>query len=360
MARWDEFKVILDVRSPSEFALDHLPGAANTPVLDDEERAEVGTLNAEQGAFEAKRLGAARVARNIADLIERQFSQKPRHWSPLLYCWRGGQRSGSLATVLARIGWPVSLIEGGYKAFRQAMLKDLQSRSAALSLTVIAGRTGTAKTRLLESLQRHGAQILDLEALARHRGSVLGQWPAQAGLQSPQAPAQDTVEQPGQKRFESLLWAATRALDPARPVFVESESRKIGQCQIPEAMILNIRASRMIQVEADVSTRTRFLVEDYQHLCRPDSPLVSQLQRLVPLHGHERVAAWTAQAEAGQWETLVESLLVAHYDPAYDRSIQRNFRHLEQAQRLTLRTIDTPSLDQAARVILGLPDSDAA
>jgi len=355
VARWDEFKTILDARSPSEYALDHLPGASNAPVLDDEQRARVGTANAEQGGFESKRLGAVLVARNIAHLIESKFAQQPKSWSPLVYCWRGGQRSGSLATVLARVGWSVSLIEGGYKAFRQAMLKDLHTRSASLRFRVIAGRTGTAKTRLLERLEQHGAQILDLEALARHRGSVLGQWPASTGVSSTQASAQTLADQPSQKRFESMLWAVIRRFDPGLPVFVESESRKIGQCQVPETMIMNIRASSLIQVEADVATRTRFLVEDYRHLCQHDSPLINQLQRLTALHGHERVAAWTTQARAGQWNALVESLLELHYDPAYDRSIRRNFPQLDKAQRIALDEISPQRLDQAAQSILSQP-----
>jgi len=349
VSRWDEFKSILDARSPSEYALDHLPGARNAPVLNDAERARVGTTNAEAGAFEAKRQGAALVARNIADLIDTEFRDQPRGWSPLVYCWRGGQRSGSLATVLSRVGWSVSLIEGGYKAFRHAMLRDLQARSANLKFRVIAGRTGTAKTRLLDSLSRQGAQILDLEALAQHRGSVLGQWPAPSS--NPSSPAA-SVEQPSQKRFESLLWSKIRELDPARPVYVESESRKIGQCQIPEAMILNIRASALIQVEADVATRTRFLLEDYRHLCQPHSPLIAQLQRLTALHGQAQVAAWTEQAESGQWSALVQSLLVSHYDPAYDRSIRRNFPQLDHAQRLQLDEISAEHLDAAARSLL--------
>ena len=233
VARWGEFNCILDARSPTEFALDHLPGAMNTPVLDDEERALIGLINAEQGAFEAKRAGAARVSRNIAALLETRFAAYPRDWSPLVYCWRGGQRSGSLATVLARVGWSVSLIEGGYKAFRKAMLEDLERRCAALQTVVIAGRTGTAKTRLLGALREQGAQVLDLEGLALHRGSVLGQWPQGAS-------------QPSQKHFETLLWDAVRALDPEQIVYVESESRKIGQCQVPEALILRMRAGPIV------------------------------------------------------------------------------------------------------------------
>ena len=357
VARWDEFKTILDARSPGEFALDHLPGACNTPVLNDLEREQVGRINAEQGAFEAKRTGAALVARNIASLIEQKFAHEPRQWNPLIYCWRGGQRSGSLATVLARIGWPVQLIEGGYKAFRQAMLEDLRQRSEALNLVVIAGRTGTAKTRLLQALQAHGAQTLDLESLAQHRGSVLGQWPVAAEQSVRDQASHAVLQQPSQKLFESRLWAALRTLDPNRPTYVESESRKIGQRQVPEALIFRLRASSMIQIEADITARTRFLVQDYAHLCHSESGLTGQLQRLVGLHGHARVESWTALAREGAWAALVEALLINHYDPAYDRSITRNFKRLDQARRVVLPDLDASTLDQTAQQILRQDDS---
>lgn len=357
VARWDDFKVILDARSPGEFAIDHLPGAINTPVLNDREREHVGRINAEQGAFAAKRLGAALVARNIGALIEDRFAHEPRQWAPLVYCWRGGQRSGSLATVLARIGWPVQLIEGGYKAFRQAMLEDLNRRSAQLNLVVIAGRTGTAKTQLLQCLHRRGAQVIDLEALACHRGSVLGQWPAEQPSGDAQLPGRAdtlaiTTPQPSQKRFESTLWAQIRGLDPSRPIFVESESRKIGQCQVPEALILAMRRSPMIQIEASLAARTQFLVRDYAHLCQDDSPLIAQLQRLIALHGRERVEGWITLAREGAWPLVVEQLLIEHYDPAYDRSIARNFSQLHQARRIDLPGIDETTLNQAASQIL--------
>ena len=215
-------------------------------MLNDQDRAIVGQINAEQGAFESKRTGAALVSRNIAKLLQEHFAACPREWSPLVYCWRGGQRSGALATVLARVGWSVLLVEGGYKAFRKAMLEDLERRVSSLKLMVIAGRTGSAKTRLLGHLHAAGAQVLDLEQLAQHRGSVLGHWP-------------EGGDQPSQKQFETRLWAALRLIDPDRPVYVESESRKIGQCPVPQALNLPIRASPVVPIEANPQARTTFL-----------------------------------------------------------------------------------------------------
>lgn len=308
-------------------------------MLNDAERAIVGQINAEQGAFESKRTGAALVSRNIASLLEQRFADSPRDWSPLVYCWRGGQRSGALATVLARVGWSVQLVEGGYKAFRKAMLGDLERIASSVRFLVIAGRTGSAKTRLLAQLLAAGAQVLDLEQLAQHRGSVLGHWPEGGG-------------QPSQKQFESRLWEALRRIDPDRPVYVESESRKIGQCQIPQALILKMRASPVVQIEAGLEARAAFLVEDYAHLCRIDGPILEQLDRLIPLHGHEQISAWQALVKQAQWGALVCSLLERHYDPAYDRSIARNFAQRIQGPRIALNRLDAPGLQAGARAIL--------
>ena len=347
VARLHEFNTVIDARSPSEHADDHLPGAVNAPVLDDAQRALVGTVNAEQGAFEAKRLGAAIVSRNIGGLLERLFSNRDRHWRPLVYCWRGGNRSGSLATVLARIGWRTTVLEGGYKAFRRQVIADLDARPAALRFVVVGGRTGSAKSRLLERLAAHGEQVLDLEALARHRGSVLG------GL--PDAP------QPSQKRFETLLWDRLRGLDPGRPVFVESESRKVGRVQVPEALIRGIRASQVAVVQADVAVRARFLLAEYEHFRRDVPGLLALLDCLVALHGAERVAQWKALAGGDRWPELVERLLVEHYDPSYDRSMRRNFGQLAQAPVIRLEGTDDAALERAARALaaLGAPPTGA-
>ncbi|MEI7446166.1 MAG: tRNA 2-selenouridine(34) synthase MnmH [Burkholderiales bacterium] len=337
VARLREFNTVIDARSPSEYAEDHLPGAISAPVLDDAQRALVGTCNAEQGAFEAKRLGAAIVSRNIGDLIDRLFADRDRHWKPLVYCWRGGNRSGSLATVLARVGWRTHVIEGGYKAFRRHVIDDLERLPGGLRFVVVAGRTGSAKSRLLERLAALGEQVLDLEAIARHRGSVLG------GL--PGAP------QPSQKAFETQLWERLRHADPHRPVFVESESRKVGQVQVPEALIHAIRASRVAVIEADVPLRSRFLLAEYEHF-RADVPgLHVLLDKLVPLHGGERIGDWKALVAQDRWLELVERLLVEHYDPSYDRSMKRNFGRLAEAPTVRLDGTDEAALDRAARTL---------
>ena len=339
VTRLAEFNTVVDARSPSEFAEDHLPGATNVPVLDDAERARVGTANATLGAFEAKRLGAPIVARNVADAIDRLFADRDRHWRPLVYCWRGGNRSGALATVLARIGWRTTVLEGGYRAYRRHVVDALAVLPGTRRFVVIGGRTGSAKSRLLERLAASGEQVLDLEALASHRGSVLG------GL--PGAP------QPSQKRFESLVWERLRAFDAARPVFVESESRKVGRCQVPEALIVAMRASAVCVVEADTEVRARFLLDEYDHF-RADVPgLSALLDCLVPLHGAARVAGWKALAAAGRWPELVERLLVEHYDPSYDRSMRRNFGRLADAQRVRLSGTDDAALDAAVHALRG-------
>ena len=220
--RLAHFDAVIDVRSPSEFAEDHIPGALNCPVLDDEERRRVGTLYKQVSPFEARKVGAALVSRNIARHLETHFLSKPKGWKPLVCCWRGGQRSGAMTLVLNQVGWGARQLAGGYKAFRQQVMDDLVALPEGLSFRILCGPTGSAKTALLDALAEAGEQVLDLENLANHRGSVLGGAP-------------HTV-QPGQKAFETGLWSALRGFDPARPVWVESESRRIGRLHVPAAL----------------------------------------------------------------------------------------------------------------------------
>jgi tRNA 2-selenouridine synthase len=307
----ETFDAIVDVRSPGEYAEDHVPGAINAPVLDDTERAQIGTLHKHGGTFAAKRRGAALVARNIAAHLERDFADKPRTWRPLVYCWRGGQRSAAMTHVLNRVGWPAVQLEGGYRAYRRLVVAELSELPSRFRWRVIAGTTGSGKSRLLQQLSEVGAQVLDLEALACHRGSVLG------GL--PQAP------QPSQKMFESRLWSSLRSLHPAQPVFVESESRKVGAVHLPDALLAAIRAADGLRLELPLEARIALLREDYAHFEQAPDALIEQLQCLTPLHGRARIAEWIALARAADWEGLVRRLLVEHYDPAYRASIGRNF-----------------------------------
>lgn len=334
LAQLHTFDAIIDARSPVEYAQDHLPGAINAPVLDDEQRIRVGTMYKQVGSFEAKKLGAALVARNIAAHIEELWIDKPREWRPLVYCWRGGNRSGAMAHILAKVGWPVVQLEGGYKAFRQEVNAALE-QAPALNFRVVCGTTGSGKSRLLETLAAQGAQVLDLEQLAAHRGSVLGHLPSQP--------------QPSQKAFESRIWNALRHFDASRPVFVEAESKKVGNLRVPAALMEAMRAADCIALSLPRAERVKLLMADYQHFLHQPDTLNAQLEHLTQLHGKEKIAQWQAMSGAGQMQELVDHLLAEHYDPAYLRSIDRNFQRYDQAEPLELADISDAAFAAAAR-----------
>jgi tRNA 2-selenouridine synthase len=339
LAQLGRFDTIVDVRSESEYDEDHIPGAISCPVLTDAERAEVGTMDRQQSSFEAKRRGAAHVSRNIARHLEHSFADKPRTWKPLVYCWRGGNRSGAMTHILNRVGWQAQQLEGGYRAFRRAVLADLERLPAGLSLRVVCGTTGSGKSRLLQHLGAAGVQVLDLEALAHHRGSVLGSLPA--------------APQPSQKRFETRIWQALHAFDRERPVFVESESRKVGELRVPDALLMAMRASDCVRLELPLAARVRLLRDEYAHFEADPATLHARLDCLVPLHGRERVAEWKRLVDDRQWDRLVERLLVEHYDPAYLRSIGRNFTRSPDAATLALETDDRSAFRAAALRLAG-------
>lgn len=306
----------LDVRSPAEFAEDHLPGALSAPVLSNEERAQVGTLYAQAGSFVAKRIGAAIVSRNIATLLETLFADRPRDWAPLVYCWRGGKRSGSLTHVLNEIGWRAVQLDGGYRAYRRHVRERLQEVPAAFRFRVVCGLTGSGKSRLLAALRVEGAQVLDLEQLAAHRGSLLGDLP--------------DAPQPGQKAFETALLAELEKLDPGRLVYVESESRRIGRLQVPESLLAQMREASCLRIELAERERIALLREEYAHFLDDLTGLGDCLAPLAALHGRNTIDRWLALATAHDWDAFVGELLVQHYDPVYARSIENNFpRHAD-------------------------------
>jgi tRNA 2-selenouridine synthase len=334
----DRFDAIIDVRSPSEFAEDHIPGAINCPVLDDEERARVGTLYKQVNSFEAKKVGASLVARNIARHIDALFIAQEKDWKPLVYCWRGGNRSGSMAHILAKIGWPAIQLEGGYKAYRRHVNEALADLPPRLTFNVICGTTGSGKSRLLQTLARHGAQVLDLEKLASHKGSVLGKSPDEA--------------QPTQKSFESAIWNTLRQFSNDQVVFVESESKKIGSLRVPDILMEKMRLSPCISLALSTSERVRLLMEEYEHFVKDPQSLNNQLDCLASLHGKEKISRWQNMAIAGHIEMLVEELLTLHYDPAYLKSIERNFREYPHARQIVLSDISSAAFANAADELL--------
>jgi len=335
LTRFDE---VIDVRSPGEFAEDRAPGAVNLPVLDDAERARVGTLYKQASAFEAKKIGAALVARNIARHLDTWFADKPKSYRPLVYCWRGGGRSGAMTHVLQRVGFGAVQLEGGYKAYRRHVVAELARLPATFNYRVVCGPTGSGKSRLLAALADEGAQVLDLEALAAHRGSLLGALPG--------------APQPSQKGFESAVWAMLTRFDPARPVFVESESKRIGSLSVPDDLIVAMRASPCVRIDAPPAARVALLTEDYAHFLADPDALNARLAHLSELRGNQTVAAWQAMARAGAWPELVAALLEQHYDPAYRKSLAHNYASKESDVTLAPAALDCASLRTLARGLM--------
>jgi len=332
------FPDIIDVRSPGEFAEDHIPGAVNLPVLNDAERERVGTLYKQVSSFEAKKVGAALVSRNIAQHLETWFADKPKSYRPLVYCWRGGSRSGSLTHILQKIGFGAVQLDGGYKAYRRHVVAELARLPAQFDYRVVCGPTGSGKSRLLQALASDGAQVLDLEGLAAHRGSLLGALPNQP--------------QPTQKSFESAIWHALSRFDPERPVFVESESKKIGALRVPDALITAMRASACLRLEVPLVARVQLLTEDYEHFLHDPETINRQLGYLAPLRGSETIAAWQALANGQAWPELVATLLDQHYDPTYLKSLAKNYASTPSDQIYRTEDLSVSGLRQLARAIL--------
>jgi tRNA 2-selenouridine synthase len=311
VAQLGEFDEIIDVRSPAEYNDDHLPGAISCPVLSNDERILVGTFYKQVSPFEARKIGAVLVARNIAAHVERLFLERPREWRPLVYCWRGGQRSGAFNHILRQIGWDAQRLEGGYKSWRRACIEHLEKLPGKFHFRVICGATGSGKSRLLEALTDRGGQVLHLEEMAAHKGSVLGSLPDAA--------------QPSQRAFETRLAVELGKLDPQRPVFIEAESRRIGSLQLPDALLDGMRCGTCLRIDATLPARVEFLLRDYDYFLSNPRWLGENLGRLQGMQSNETLAHWQQLIEAADWPTLVSELLERHYDPHYRRSQRENY-----------------------------------
>ncbi|MBU0688721.1 MAG: tRNA 2-selenouridine(34) synthase MnmH [Gammaproteobacteria bacterium] len=338
LTQLDDFDEIIDVRTPAEFADDHIPGAINCPVLSNEERVTVGTLYKQVSPFEARKVGAALISRNIAHHLETLFMDKPKSWKPLIYCWRGGQRSGAMSIIMGQVGWAAHKLEGGYKTYRREVLSQLETLPASFSFRIICGPTGSGKSRFLDALTAKGAQVLDLEGLANHRGSVLGGFPSQA--------------QPSPKSFETALVQAMRKLDPARPVFIEAESSKIGRLTVPSTLITAMHSSACVLLDTSREARIALLMEEYQHFVDDPETLIKKIEILKPFHGAKRIEEWEQLIRSGNFNTLVDELLALHYDPGYQRSHNSHYGDMEHAHLVQLTDTSIPAMRQAASTLL--------
>jgi tRNA 2-selenouridine synthase len=319
-----DYDTIIDARSPAEYALDHIPGAINCPVLDDEERRIVGTLYVQTGPFEARRIGGAMVAANLARHLSTHFADKGPNWRPLVYCWRGGMRSGSMVTWLRLVGWNAQQLTGGYKSFRRHVVAQIEALCPRLNLRVLCGATGSAKTRVLQALAASGEQVLDLEHCASHKGSLLGALPGRP--------------QPSQKHFETLIATQLDAMDLQRIIYVEGESARIGRLAVPVPLVARMRAAPCVEIVASDDARLDYLLRDYAYLGDDAEALAARLDMLKTLQGKERVQRWQEWARQKALRPLFSELMALHYDPHYERSQSRHFERW--AQRLSVGTSD--------------------
>ncbi|VTU25068.1 tRNA 2-selenouridine synthase [Variovorax sp. PBL-H6] len=334
------FDTLIDARSPSEYAIDHIPGAINCPVLDNEERRIVGTLYKQQGAFEARRVGGAMVAANLARHLRERFSDRPADWKPLVYCWRGGLRSGSMVTWLRLVGWDAQQLAGGYKSWRRHVITQLDTLCPQLDLRVLCGATGSAKTRVLQAMARQGRQVLDLEGLAAHKGSLLGALPG--------------TPQPSQTALETRIAELLERIDPGQPLYLEGESRRIGRLDVPLPLVKHMRASRCIEIVAAPEVRLAYLLRDYAYLGDDPEALSRQLGLLKELHGKAVIGRWQQWAAAGELPALFAELTTLHYDPAYRRSQASHFERWAERQTVTADDLSDAAIEALARRVAEL------
>jgi tRNA 2-selenouridine synthase len=338
------FDAIIDVRTPAEFALDHAPGAINLPVLSDAERAEVGTIYVQESRFKARRVGAAYVSRNIGHHLVTALADCEGGFRPLLYCWRGGMRSNAMATILSQVGWRTTVLAGGYMTWRRHVTARLYDTPLPFRLVLIDGYTGSGKTEVLQRLAARGQQVIDLEGLAVHRGSLFGRLSGQP--------------QPSQKMFESQLLSLLENLDPARPVFVEAESSKVGQRMVPPALWQAMAVAPRVELTASPQARAAYLVRAYRDIVEDRAALDEALRRLPTPPGRKRLEAWGELADAGAFEDLALALMEVHYDPAYHRSSRKDAR--PSLGVLDVAGLEAGDLDAAADQIAARVETCAA
>jgi tRNA 2-selenouridine synthase len=335
-----DFDTIIDVRTPAEFEIDHIPGSVNYPVLDNEERIIIGTLH-NGNVFEARRRGAAMISRHVASLLENEFQDQPKSWRPLIYCWRGGMRSGSLAIVLAQVGWQVHQLNGGYKSYRRNLMDLLPVLCSKSILKIVSAPTGSGKTHFLAALERAGKQVIDLEDLACHRGSVLGNIPGES--------------QPSQRMFDSRLLLVMQKMDLSKPIYIESESRKIGSITLPDALSDRMHESECLYLEVPEEERVKGLCVDYKYYIDNPEILIKHLGYLSDIRGKEQLDKWSTLVREGRFPELVQQLLSIHYDPLYWKSLRKNYPQIDDravSQQLTVTSISPSSLDEAVTRII--------
>ena len=331
MDDFSSYDLIIDARSEREYEEDHIPGAINLPVVNNDEYAEVGTTHRDD-KHRAYVIGVAYSHRNIANHVDQVISRYPKKTRILVYCFRGGKRSRLWFDALDTIGYKVERLKGGWKAYRRWVNEQLANLPGQFNYHVLCGPTGCGKTRLLNALKESGEQVLDLEALAKHRGSLIGAIPG--------------TPQPSQKWFDSLVLAELMTFNTARPIWLEAESKKIGERQLPNKLFDAMHTGVPYQIDAPMAERVKLWREDYRHFEDDPQALLNQLQHLRALVGNEEIERWRELVDSRNMPQLFERLMVVHYDPAYRRSTVRHFPNIDGAKKIELDSLDPAMLRQ--------------
>ena len=254
----------------------------------------------------------------------------------MIYCWRGGQRSKAFSIVLSEVGWRTYQLSGGYKEYRNDIIKYLDNVGIKLKIILISGKTGSAKTKILHSIRDQGAQILDLEGLARHKGSLLGAIP--------------NLKQPSQKLFESLLFYEINKLNLKKNIFIEAESSKVGNVHIPKSIWSNMILSKRIEVVADVNTRAKFLIDDYHYMCKNPILIEPMIKGLKSRLSNDLIDSWKKLIDKKKWFELTKSFLENHYDSSYSSNTIKNDRKVLKEVRAT--TLNNDDIKKIAKIII--------
>ena len=336
--KWENktFDTIIDVRSPLEYEEDHIIGSINCPVLYDQERIIVGTIYKKESTFKAKIIGSSLTARNIAKHIEKKFLNQQGSWQPLIYCWRGGQRSKAFSLILSEVGWRTFQLEGGYKKYRNEVINFLNKVGSKLKIILISGKTGSAKTKILQNIKLQGGQILDLENLANHKGSLLGKIP--------------DLKQPSQKLFESKLYHQIKQLDLRRNVYIEAESSKIGNIHIPKTLWAKMIVSPRIEIKADIELRSSFLLNDYKYMCENPELIKPIIYGLKNRLSKKLINDWMELITKKLWLDLTKSFLENHYDPSYSSNTIKNDRKV--IKKIQAKSFSKEEINKITKLIL--------
>lgn len=303
--------LVIDVRSPCEHKAEYIPHSVNIPLLEDDERVFIGTTYAVEGEMVARRKALKIISPKIPDIVDKILELKNQGQHIVVHCWRGGLRSETVASFLTVVGIDCWRLTGGFKGWRKVVMNDFARAQYSFTPVILHGRTGVGKSEILRALENLGADVLNLEELANHRGSVFG--------------ALGLSLQPTQKNFESELWLKLRQFT-SRPVFIEAESRKIGRIALPDFLIDRIATGRRVEVTGSMARRVERITAEYANVFTDElkAEAVSAMQNLRVRLGNKRTDEIAAFGLSGQLDQAIEALLSDYYDPLYDGHLAKN------------------------------------